>query len=151
MAPISKHIEPATEQKRDVDSSQNQSIGVSRGGRSTKIHAVVDGLGNPCVLMLTGGQAHDSVMLKPALDRLDISQSVILADKAYGSAENRKYISDRGAQYCIPPKEGLSNPWKCDYFHYKERHLVECFFMKIKDYRRVANSFHLEFLMKIIP
>ena len=151
MAPISKHIEPATEQKRDVDSSQNQSIGVSRGGRSTKIHAVVDGLGNPCVLMLTGGQADDSVMLKPALDRLDISQSVILADKAYGSAENRKYISDRGAQYCIPPKEGLSNPWKCDYFHYKERHLVECFFMKIKDYRRVANSFHLEFLMKINP
>lgn len=124
-----------------MDSSQNQSIGVSRGGRSTKIHAIVDGLGNPCVLMLTGGQVHDSVMLKPALDRLDISQSVVLADKAYGSAENRKYISDRGAQYCIPPKEGLSKPWKCDYFHYKERHLVECFFMKIKDYRRVAMRF----------
>ena len=65
--------------------------------------------------MLTGGQVHDSVMLKPALDRLDISQSVVLADKAYGSAENRKYISDRGAQYCIPPKEGLLNHWKCDY------------------------------------
>ena len=81
MAPISKHIEPVPEQKKDVDSSQNQSIGVSRGGRSTKIHAVVDGLGNPCVLMLTGGQVHDSVMLKPALDRLDISQSVVLADK----------------------------------------------------------------------
>lgn len=91
--------------------------------------------------MLTGGQVHDSVMLKPALERLDISQSVVLADKAYGSAENRKYISDRGAQYCIPPKEGLLNPWKCDYFHYKERHLVECFFMKIKDYRRVAMRF----------
>ena len=57
--------------------------------------------------MLTGGQVHDSVMMKPALDQLDISKSVILADKAYGSAENRKYISDRGAQYCIPPKEGL--------------------------------------------
>ena len=78
-------------------------------------------------------------MMKPVLDQLDISQSVILADKAYGSAENRKYISDRGAQYCIPPKEGLSKPWKCDYFHYKERHLVECFFMKIKDYRRVSD------------
>ena len=73
--------------------------------------------------------------------QLDISQSVVLADKAYGSVENRKYISDRGAQYCIPPKEGLSKPWKCDYFHYKERHLVECFFMKIKDYRRVAMRF----------
>ena len=127
--------------KGDVDNAQNQSVGVSRGGRSTKIHAVVDGLGNPCVFMLTGGQVHDSIMMKPVLDQLDISQSVILADKAYGSAENRKYISDRGAQYCIPPKEGLSKPWKCDYSHYKERHLVECFFMKIKDYRRVAMRF----------
>lgn len=80
-------------------------------------------------------------MMKPALDQLDISKSVILADKAYGSLENRKYISDRGAQCCIPPKEGLSKPWKCDYFHYKERHLVECAFMKIKDYRRAAMRF----------
>ena len=55
-----------------MDNAQNQFVGVSRGGRSTKIHAVVDGLGNPCVLMLTGGQAHDSVMMKPALDQLDI-------------------------------------------------------------------------------
>ena len=88
-----------------MDSSQNQSIGVSRGGRSTKIHAVVDGLGNPCVLMLTGGQVHDSVMLKPALDRLDISQSVVLADKAYGSAENRKYISDEEHNIAFLPKK----------------------------------------------
>ena len=73
-----------------MNSAQNQFVGVSRGGRSTKIHAVVDGLGNPCVLMLTGGQAHDSVMMKPVLDQLDISQSVVLADKAYGSVENRK-------------------------------------------------------------
>ncbi|MGN0760172.1 MAG: transposase [Candidatus Ventricola sp.] len=76
------------------------------------IHAVVDGRGNPWVFMLTGGQVHDSVMMKPALDQLDISESVIWADRAYGSAENRKSISDRGAQYCIPPKERLSKPWK---------------------------------------
>ena len=49
--------------KGNVDNAPNQSIGVSREGRSAKIHAVVDGLGNPCVLMLTGGQVHDSVML----------------------------------------------------------------------------------------
>ena len=120
--------------KGDVDNAQNQSVGVSRGGRSTKIHAVVDGLGNPCVFMLTGGEVHDSIMMKPVLDQLDISQSVILADKAYGSAENRKYISDWGAQYCIPPKK--------DYqalnalFPLQGTHFVECF-SEIKDYRRV--------------
>ena len=72
-----------------MDNVQNQSIGVSRGGRSTKIHAVVDELGNPCVLMLTGGQVHDSVMLKPVLSQLNITESTVLADKVYGSVENR--------------------------------------------------------------
>ena len=91
--------------------------------------------------MLTGGQVHDSVMLKPALSQLNITESMILADKAYGSVENRQYISDCGAEYCIPPKKNTMNPWDCDYHHYKERHLVECFFMKIKDYRRIAMRF----------
>ncbi len=124
-----------------MDNAQNQSIGVSRGGRSIKIHAVVDGLGNPCILILTGGQVHDGIMLKPALEQLDISENTILADKAYGSEENRQYISDQGVQYCVLPKKNAVNVWECDYFHYKERHLVECFFMKIKDYRRVAMRF----------
>ena len=91
--------------------------------------------------MLTGGQVHDSVMLKPALSQLNITESMVLADKVYGSAENRQYISDCGAEYCIPLKKNTINPWDCDYHHYKERHLVECFFMKIKDYRRVAMRF----------
>lgn len=67
-----------------MDNAQNQSIGVSRGGRSTKIHAVVDGLKNSCVLMLTGGQVHDSVMPKPTLSQLNITQNMVLADKAHG-------------------------------------------------------------------
>lgn len=128
MERTSKHTEPAQVQKVDVNNAKNQSIGVSRGGRSTKIHAAVDGLGNPCVLMLTGGQVHDSVMLKPALSQLNITESTALADKACGSAENRQYISDCRAEYCIPPKKITMNPWDCDYHHYKERHLVECFF-----------------------
>ena len=32
-------------------------------------------------------------------------------------------------------------PWYCDFAHYKERHLVECYFMRIKDYRRIAMRF----------
>ena len=57
-----------------------------------------------------------------------------------GSAENRQYISDRGAKYCILPRKNTINPWNCDYHHYKEPHLIE-FFMKIKDYRSVALYF----------
>ena len=91
--------------------------------------------------MLTGGEVHDSVMMQPALEQLTIKGSTVLADKAYGSKDNRAYITEQEAEYCIPPKENAAEPWPCDYGHYKERHLVECFFMKIKDYRRVAMRF----------
>ena len=63
----------------------------AKGGRSTKIHAVVDGLGYPLVLELTSGQVHDGIMLQDCLEQLDISGSTVLADKAYGSWENREY------------------------------------------------------------
>lgn len=91
--------------------------------------------------MLTGGEVHDSKMMEPALDELEIKGSFVLGDKAFGSKRNREYLSARGAQYCIPPKGNNPNPWECDYWHYKERHLVENFFMKIKEYRRVAMRF----------
>ena len=124
-----------------MDSACGQCIGVSRGGRSTKIHAVVDGLGYPLTLTLTGGQVNDGVMLKSALESLNIKGSTVLADKAYGSIDNRTYLTDQNADYCIPPKANVKEPWECDYFRYKERHLVECFFMKIKDNRRIAMRF----------
>lgn len=101
----------------------------------------MDGLGYPLVLELTGGQVHDGVMLQKCLDQLQISGSTVLADKAYGSVHNREYIDKHDAEYCIPPKSNTVEPWHCDYEHYKERHLVEAFFMKIKDCRRIAMRF----------
>ena len=106
-----------------------------------QIHAVVDGLGYPLVLKLTGGQVHDGVMMQKCLEPLDISGSTVLADKAYGSWENREYIANHDADFCIPPKSNSVDPWYTDFYHYKERHLVECFFMKIKDHRRIAMRF----------
>ncbi len=138
---IKAHRSSAGAKKRASGHADNQCIGISRGGRSTKIHAVVDGLGYPLVLKLTGGQINDGVMLQSCLDQLNISGSTILADKAYGSWENREYIADHDADFCIPPKSNSVDPWYCDYAHYKERHLVECFFMKIKDCRRIAMRF----------
>ena len=96
----------------------HQHIGISRGGRSTKIHAVVDGLGYPLVLELTGGQVHDGIMLQNCLEQLDISGSIVLADKAYGSWENREYIANHDADFCIPPKSDSADPWYTDFYHY---------------------------------
>lgn len=64
----------------------------------------MDGLGYPLVLELTGGQVHDGIMLQNCLEQLDISGSTVLADKAYGSWENREYIANHDADFCIPPK-----------------------------------------------
>ena len=101
----------------------------------------MDGLGYPLVLELTGGQVHDGIMLQNCLEQLDISGSIVLADKAYGSWENREYIANHDADFCIPPKSNSVDPWYTDFYHYKERHLVECFFMKLKEYRRIAMRF----------
>lgn len=61
-----------------------------------------------------------------------------MGDKAYGSKAVREYIEANGGSYCIPPKSNESNPWECNWWQYKERHLVECFFQKLKQFRRVA-------------
>lgn len=64
-----------------------------------------------------------------------------MADKAYGTNEIREYITSKKASYTIPPKSNATNPWNCDWWLYKERHLVECFFNKIKHFRRIATRY----------
>ena len=64
-----------------------------------------------------------------------------MGDKAYGTIEIRNYIESRGASYCIPPKSNASDPWECDCYQYKERHLVECFFNRLKQFRRIATRY----------
>ena len=109
----------------------NQHIGTSRGGKTTKIHAIVDALGNPIHVHLSAGNLHDSTEAEAALSTVSLEGTVVLADKAYGAKAIRDYITHRGATYCIPPKSNEKHPWKCDCFLYKERHLVECFFQKL--------------------
>ena len=119
----------------------NQCIGVSRGGRSTKIHAAVDALGNPIALLLTTGNTADITVARDLLSQIDFKGSRILADRAYGKWEFREYIANHGADFCIPPKANNTDPWYVDWWLYKERHLVEKFFLKLKEYRRVAMRF----------
>ena len=64
-----------------------------------------------------------------------------LADRAYGARAIREYISAHGASYVIPPQSNVSDPWPVDWHLYKERHLVECFFQKIKWFRRIATRY----------
>ncbi len=98
----------------------------------------MDGLGNPLLFELTGGNTHDARPTCDMLDRLEIAGSNIIGDKAYGSQNIRDYITAHDACYTIPPRINQQQPWEVDRHLYKERHLVECFFNKLKHFRRVA-------------
>lgn len=84
---------------------------------------------------------HDSTLAVDVLSNIDIKDSNILGDKAYGTKEIREYIASKEASYTIPPKSNTQDPWDCDWWVYKERHLVECFFNKIKHFPRVATRY----------
>jgi len=62
-------------------------------------------------------------------------------DKGYESFQMIVRLEKRGIIVLCPPRSNAINPRKCDFFAYKERHLVECFFGKLKHYRRIFSRF----------
>ena len=123
------------------EKTADKAVGRTRGGLNTKLHAIVDGLGNPVEFMLSAGNDHDSVHAVELLEKVKISGSNVLADRAYEAKTIRAYISEQGASYVIPPQSNVSDPWPVDWWLYKERHLVECFFQKLKWFRRIATRY----------
>jgi putative transposase len=114
-------------------------LGRSRGGFGSKIHAVVNPLGHPVAVKLTGSEAADSLQL-PGLIAGQVTDAV-LADKGYDSNDNRQAIRKQGAQPCIPPRKNRTQPIEYDRHLYQERNVVERFFARIKQYRRVATRY----------
>ena len=116
-----------------------QALGRSRGGFSTKIHVNVDALGNPLRFMLTAGQRHDITQAEDLLADLEFER--VIADRSYDAADLLQIISEKGAAAVIPPRKNRKEQREYDKHLYKERHLVECFFNKIKHYRRIFSRF----------
>ena len=114
-------------------------MGRSRGGFSTKIHALTDALGNPLKFVLTGGQVADITQAEALLpdDRFE----AVVADKGYDADAFVATVTARGATAVIPPRRHRRQPREYDRHIYKERHLIECFFGKIKHYRRIFSRF----------
>ena len=119
---------------------QNEAIGLSRGGLSTKIHALVDALGNPLAFLLTAGQAHDLVGADALLPQMAADQ--LIADKAFDAdARVREPLARAGKSAVIPPRPNRLAPPDFDRHLYKERHLVENFFCKLKQFRAIATRY----------
>ena len=117
-----------------------QDIGRSRGGRTSKVHAVVDEQGRPRRFIVTGGQVHDGQVLPDLLKGAGAPLAVV-ADKAYGARAIRQFIADDGALAVIPSKSNAREPVPHDPGLYKMRNIVERFFCTMKDMRRLATRF----------
>jgi len=115
-------------------------MGRSRGGLTTKIHAVVDANGNPITLKLTAGQAHDGRSATDMLDTVGPGQ-ILLADRAYDSDAMRQSLAERGAWANVKPMPGRKRIPAFSPYLYRFRNLVERFFNKIKHYRAIATRF----------
>jgi transposase len=118
----------------------DQAIGRSRGGLSTKIHTLVDALGNPIGFHLTGGEAHDLVGADALLP--DMEADMLLADKAFDAdARVIKPLAAAGKTTVIPSKANRKQPREFDHHMYAARHLIENFFAKLKQFRAIATRY----------
>jgi len=115
-------------------------MGRSRGGLTTKIHALVDANGMPMLLKLTEGQAHDGRSAADMLGHMGNGQ-ILLADRAYDSDALRQRLAEQGAWANIKPMPGRVRVLAFSKFLYRYRNLVERFFSKIKHFRAVATRY----------
>ena len=128
--------------KKKADGSgspADQALGRNRGGLTTKIHGAVSGLGLPVKVLLTPGQAADVSQAEELLEGLPAE--VVIADKAYDSKALVDSIKARGAEAVIPSLSNRKRQREYDRERYKDRNLVERFWHKLKQYRRVATRY----------
>ena len=115
-------------------------MGRSRGGLTTKVHAVVDANGLPIGLALSEGQAYDGHSAQELLDSL-APGSILLADRAYDADKLREAIASKGAFANIPPMPQRTKRPAFSPFLYRYRNLIERFFNKLKHFRAIATRY----------
>ncbi|WP_209439317.1 IS5 family transposase [Sinorhizobium arboris] len=119
--------------------AEDQALGRSRGGLSTKIHMAVRGLGCPVRFTLTAGQKGDAPQADALIEGLPAD--IVMADAAYDSDRLRLAIADKGAVAVIPNNPSRARKYPLDKHLYAQRHPIECCFSKLKQFRRVATRF----------
>ena len=121
---------PRHETKQDIESS--------RGGKTTKIHVLLDENFRVVKFLLSAGNVNDNLVALPLLQGLKLRDKVVLADKAYSTAKIRDYLEKQRAIVCIPDKANAKVKHEFDEELYKKRNVVERFFCRLKDYLRIS-------------
>jgi transposase len=144
------------------DEPGDHAIGRSRGGLTTKVHALCDGAGRPLVVLLTAGNVHDSPVFAPLIAALRVGRprpgrprtrpDYVVADKGYSSTANRGLLRARGIGHTIPEKADQAahrrrrgsaggRPPGFDPDRYARRNTIERGFCQLKQWRGLATRY----------
>lgn len=116
-----------------------QGLGRSKGGFTSKIHAKVDALGNLLAIIITPGQRNEITQANALIK--GVQGSNVIADKGYDSNDFRLTLAEQNCTSTIPPRVNRIDSIPYDEHIYEERHIIECFFSKIKYFRRIFSRF----------
>ncbi len=146
--------------KKGVAHPEDEALGRSRGGLSTKVHLSCDGRGRPLSVVLTAGQRHEAPQLAPLLDAIRVARpggvgrprkrpDHLLADRGYAFPSCRLMLRRRGIRHTIPERrdqrerrEGRpGRPPDFDAVLYARRNVVERCVGRLKQWRGVATRY----------
>ena len=130
------HCEGSPARPRRKRGTQSQAIGKSKGGWTTKIVALTDALGNLVRFVLLPGNRWDTLGVAPLIEGIEMG--ALLGDKAYDSNWIIDELNQRGTKVVISQMPQRTSPVEIDLEMYKWRHLIENFFCKLKEFKRIA-------------
>jgi transposase len=133
---MSKHIALYPAEKGEW----TQAVGVSRGGRTTKIHCMADTRGRIVAIALAPGNIADISMATPLLDVLAPTKR-LLADKAYDADRLRGWLSERGVEAVISARSTRASVYLINKAACQRRNVIERMFGTIKNWKRSATRY----------
>ena len=120
--------------------AETQAIGVTKGGRNSKIHAIVDEECRPWVFVLTPGNTADCLVAETCVSLVP-GIAGLVADKGYDTDAFRAWLKELGIMIVIPGKSNRTKRIRYDKEAYKDRNVVERCFCRLKDWRRIATRY----------